>query len=802
MLLDNYLNEDCIIITKKNIKNSLLEKNSNNHKISKIKFYDMQELLQNYTFEIDENALYEIVKKFEYKIMYAKKILELIYDVEDKKYKSNKLNDAVKVKKYLMENNFIYENIDLKTYLTNKKIYVYGYNYLTNKEGKLINYLKTKNNVVILKENIAKKDFIEITKCDTMEYEVISLATSIKELLTNGIKKENIKINIPNNEYRLYIKKIFTIFNIPCSIKETINLYSLDITRYFLKLLEDTNFEEALTIIRENYDLNNDILKKAYDKINEFAYLYSIHEDKLSFEILTYNIKNAKINVNINKLDIHEIDLDNELITDVDHVFMLGFMNTIFPKYKKDDDFLLDIEKEEIDELSHNTYNKIITDKLIDKINMIKNVYISYSISDNGTEFVKTSFLDKLAIYTKIEEKIYNYDYNERNYNEYLLSKNLDNYVRYGEISNELTLLYNNIDSLYEKYNHEYKEISKETLYKYLNNEINLSYSSIDTFFKCPFKFYLENILKIKEKKEKTLSLVVGNLVHNVLCIVFKEDREDYENVIDEVISSLEIEENAKNRFYLNKYKKEIIKLIQIIKNQNKNTKFKGTFYEKRFEIDKTRTLKITLKGFIDKVLTFSDDKNTFVIVVDYKTGKIETNFNPVIYGVNMQLLIYLKLLKENNIGIFGGAYWQNILSDVLTKVEGKTYEEVLIDNYRLDGYTLKNSSLAPIIDTNIDKSYIKGLKLKKDGEFYSTSKVLTEDEINKLLEITEDNINKCIEYIEKANFEIRPLKIGFEEESGCKFCNYKDICFKTDKDTNLVSEYKKLEFIKGDNDE
>lgn len=802
MILEKYINENSIVITTNNIKNAFLEKINAEGKMTNLKFYELNEFIKNYTFEIDENALYEIVKKFNFKIIYAEKLLKYLYDIEDKDYDSDKLKDILKVKKYLKENDLIHENKTFKKYFNNKKIYLYGYNNLNNIEQRVINNLKVNNEIIILNDDTIKYDKITITKCDEMEYEVINLVSTIKRLLLKGINKKNIKINIPNNDYRLYIKKIFNIFGITYSLNENISLYSFDMTRYFLKLIKETNYEESLTIVRENYDLDNDILLKVYNKISNYAYLYSLKNDKLSYEILKYNLKNSKINISSNMNEIHEINIEKEIIDDNDHVFILGLMNTVFPKYQKDDDFLLDTEKKEINILSHSEYNKIINANLIKKVKSIKNIYMSYSTSQNGKEFTKSSFIDKLSSEINISEEKYIYDYNERNYNEYLLSKNLDNYVRYGEESNELILLYNNIKSNYNTYDHRYKKIDKNLLYKYLNNELNLSYSSIDTFFKCPFKYYIENILKINETKENTLSLVVGNLVHNVLCIIFRDNRLDYENVINKVIEDLEIEITPKNKFYLNKYKKEILKLIEIIKTQNENSEFKGTYYENRFKLDKSKTLKITLKGFIDKVLTFKDEINTYVIVIDYKTGKIETNFNPVIYGINMQLLIYLKLLKENNIGLFAGAYWQNILSDVLTKEEGKTYETVLRGNYRLDGYTLNNSSLAHSIDTNIENSYIKGLKLKKDGEFYSTSKVLSADEIDKLLEITSDNIDKCIESIEDSSFDIKPLKIGFDEELGCKFCKYKDICFKTDEDIKLVKEYKKLEFLKGDEDE
>ena len=51
---------------------------------------------------------------------------------------------------------------------------------------------------------------------------------------------------------------------------------------------------------------------------------------------------------------------------------------------------------------------------------------------------------------------------------------------------------------------------------KYLNNELTLSYSSIDNYYKCAFKYYLNNILKIDEFEE-TFYTIIGSLFHYVL---------------------------------------------------------------------------------------------------------------------------------------------------------------------------------------------------------------------------------------------------------------------------------------------
>ena len=76
----------------------------------------------------------------------------------------------------------------------------------------------------------------------------------------------------------------------------------------------------------------------------------------------------------------------------------------------------------------------------------------------------------------------------------------------------------------------------------------------------------------------------------------------------------------------------------------------------------------------------------------------------------------------------------------------------------------------------------IKSMKVLKDGSFARYTKVLSDEQMNKLIDITEDKINKGALEIEKGNFVIAPKKID-KENYGCKYCEYKDICFHTEKD-------------------
>ena len=143
--------------------------------------------------------------------------------------------------------------------------------------------------------------------------------------------------------------------------------------------------------------------------------------------------------------------------------------------------------------------------------------------------------------------------------------------------------------------------------------------------------------------------------------------------------------------------------------------------------------------------------------------------------------------------------YLEPILTEVLKNEKNKKYQDLLKKEYKWVGYTIDNTKRVSEIDNNyLNDSFINGLKVKNDGTFYSYSKVLRIDEIDKLLEIVTKNIDNVIESIKTSNFKINPKRIDNENVS-CKFCPYQDICFMTNNDIENLKKYKNLEFLGGE---
>ena len=149
-----------------------------------------------------------------------------------------------------------------------------------------------------------------------------------------------------------------------------------------------------------------------------------------------------------------------------------------------------------------------------------------------------------------------------------------------------------------------------------------------------------------------------------------------------------------------------------------------------------------------------------------------------------MQLATYLYLANhrfEN--AHFAGFYLQYILNK-LSKSDDISKKE---SNLKLVGYS-NTKYIASFDKTYQNSSLIKSLKVKNDGSFYSTSKVLTDSQTTNLIKLADKKIKECIHQILEADFKINPKNID-GKNVGCEFCDYKDICFMKNKDVAYLEK-------------
>lgn len=787
------IDEFSLVIVPASLKKSFLRKISNN-RLKNIKVMTTKELRQKFYFSYDEKAIYYLMKKYNYQIDVAKMYLSKCYEVDLDDDNNTKIKKIIDLKKELKENNLLTFSPHFIEYLKTKTVIFYECRFLDKLDKKLLDDVSLICKTKYINEEKKQYPHECIYQFDTIEEEVTYIANEICHLIQKGISFNQIKLCGVVGEYSSIIKRIFSWYHIPITFQDGY-LYSTSIAKDFLNHLEENSID-SLKYIEEHYNLTNPNNLELYNQLiqilNKYAWADSINEIKpfIEDELKKIPIKSIHYQEEVTIIDsLASRDSD-------DYIYLLGFNQGDIPKTYKDESYFNDTLKKKLGLETTNELNQRIYSKWLYEINQTKNLVITSKLNSSLGEHYLSSLNDDLKLEVKKKEINYNYS---NLHNQLLLGEKIDTLIKYGEKQKDLELLYTSYPELsYGNYNNDYQTISTVKLKQYLKKRLVLSYSAMNTYYQCGFRYYLANILKLNIFEE-TFYTILGNLFHYILSIALEKEinlKEEYQRYLEKCTYSF----NSREKFFLKILEKDLDFIIQTIKKQNEVTNLKKTYYEEKIEIDKSREdMNIIFKGFVDKLMT--NEKEDTVAIIDYKTGNPDLNLNHIIYGLDLQLPVYIYLAKEKfPQAQIAGFYLQKILNNEISKDYKHTYENLKEEKLKLQGYSNSDITTLEKFDTTYNESkMIKGMRTTTKG--LASKKVLNHEQIDQLENITEQKIEESIDNILKANFSINPKRVGMNN-LGCKYCKFKDICFVTEKNIQNLKEYKNMEFLGGDQDD
>lgn len=520
-------------------------------------------------------------------------------------------------------------------------------------------------------------------------------------------------------------------------------------------------------------DINNNYLIK--EKVTLEEYIFILEEHLLETEL---KIENGKIN------GIQVFTPVTSRGREYDYLFITGLTQGIYPVVEKDNFFVNSDNYSKLVNigLNINNYYENIDNDTMNLIGGIartkKKLFLSFCSGRDGNN-IGSMYINEIErlINNKDEEIIFKeIELNERfnileedvkNSKDLLLftikdmkrKKYLDeNLVLINEKYNKNLLERIRINNLgeYSRLNNIYDNYQGKLFYseniKEIENKNHRKYSItyLEKYAKCPFSFFLEEMLKVeeleKEVKEYDYALI-GTIYHNILFNFYNDNKED---IIDSINLGLDYDyskvEEKVERELTSAFKSEKINLNNrnnsIIYDSMKNNLIEYLHYdldeifisnlipcqlEKSFEFSlDNKNEEIKIGGRIDRI-----DKSIYterLSVMDYKTSSSGiSSISDIEEGLSFQLPVYI--LSQN------------------------------IDNIVQAGYGIIKSS---------ENKY--QIALEDESIFAKSSNKLDRESFYKLLEITKKNIFTIIRSIDSADFSVKPKECS-------DYCMYRDIC-------------------------
>ena len=197
--------------------------------------------------------------------------------------------------------------------------------------------------------------------------------------------------------------------------------------------------------------------------------------------------------------------------------------------------------------------------------------------------------------------------------------------------------------------------------------------------------------------------------------------------------------------------------------------------------------IEIVIRGVIDRVDIYESNGEKYIRVIDYKTGKKIFSMSSLLYGINLQMLLYMFTITGS-----GGAYSDCNPAGVLYMPSGEivcgrdrdesdNMEEYLNKHYKMNGVVLNDRAVLNAMEKDIQGIYIPAKLLKGDtgdGELLlnkRSSSCLTSSQFKKLRQHTEKIIIDVCNELYSGNIDADPLVIS--GGSPCDYCDYWSVC-------------------------
>ncbi len=486
-------------------------------------------------------------------------------------------------------------------------------------------------------------------------------------------------------------------------------------------------------------------------------------------------------------------------------VFILGSNDGEFPGFSEDNQMFTDSEKEllseygidlpEYGDLSYSSklyeYYRSITlsyDKLFIYYNSDKGESIGSRTVRKmfSLEPQKVSF-DRLVDVVYNKKTAFNYSFLNKN------DKDSSDLIKILSDDDEYKLLMNR--SLIP-IGEENGTVNNDSINNIFGEGINLTQARIDNYSKCPFSFYIKNILSIRpDSVGEFQANDVGDFIHGVLEFFFKNvdykvylkfEEKELENSINE---SIILYRKIKN-FYSEDlriehlYNRLSFLALTVLKNiivELKETGFVPVLFEADINNDKNNIHPLKIKtdngkyisvyGRIDRVDILKSNDDLYVRIVDYKTGKKDFSIDQLYKGVDLQMPLYLITICKNGkevIRRYIGDFSDIVPAGVIYYYSGKPKpEDDSVNNNvslkkpkKLNGIVLDDK----IVIENTEKNFA-----------VSKKNILNSDNMNSILNDVTFKVKEIGDSIYSGKSSATPIKD--KEIDACKYCEYHSIC-------------------------
>ncbi len=334
---------------------------------------------------------------------------------------------------------------------------------------------------------------------------------------------------------------------------------------------------------------------------------------------------------------------------------------------------------------------------------------------------------------------------------------------------------------------------------------MHVSATQIEKFFLCRFQYFCRYGLNVQERRAAEMdALEYGSLMHYLLEKLFRDTGSAgilammEEELRKEILRLLNIYVETKLGGMANKTPRfaylfsRLADSAQVIALHIAQELAQSEFNPADFElaiggggippllIPLPDGGSVEIDGKIDRVDLLTRDGVSYIRIIDYKTGHKEFKLSDVIYGMNMQMLIYLAAICENGGERYGtvapaGVLYMPANRPVISASRGVSadkLEEEAAKKLRMDGLVLDDAEVISAMERGANGKYIP--VALKDGAPAKRDHVVSEQELNGVMKHIKSLVGSMVRELHGGQVAAVPLAGDYD---ACAWCPYAAVC-------------------------
>lgn len=331
-----------------------------------------------------------------------------------------------------------------------------------------------------------------------------------------------------------------------------------------------------------------------------------------------------------------------------------------------------------------------------------------------------------------------------------------------------------------------------------------VSISRLEQFAACPYKHFVDYGLKPVKRKEFVFDPAQrGDFFHEALQKYATlasslpdwpdVDEEESLRLMDQVLLPITAQwedgpltDDAMGRQLGRSYVRDVRRAAWLFTRHAKNSRFTtlGTeivFGEEGGLPPVILTLhdgrQVALRGKIDRIDRYQGDKGLYLRVIDYKSSQKDVDPTRLWYGLQLQLLLYLKAATALREGALpAGAFYFTVRDPMVSTPEDvkAEAERLIARELRLEGVVLAETEVVDAMDAG-EKELSLGKIFNKDGSVAATADAYDLEEMHALLQHVQKTAAQLTDRIREGCVAISPAQDG--TWCACDWCDYAAVC-------------------------